>query len=195
MSAAEARAQATFTALLWALSHPGRVRELPQGPPALPGRPDTAAFAAIAECLLDLETSYFCPDVDLDRRLMLTGARPVSPQAAQYQFYPTLHDADLAVLRAAPAGSYLYPDDGATLVLGCKLGPARQGLRPFGAGRRLILSGPGIREQHELLIDGVPEALWPLRREGIRYPQGWDVFLVDGASVLGLPRTTAVEVR
>lgn len=174
MSAAEARAQATFTALLWAFSHPGRSRELP----------DADAFAAIAECLLDLETSFFCADTDLRRRLLLYGARPAAPEAAQYHFYPTLRQSQLELLRSAPAGSYLYPDDGATVVLGCELG----------SGQRLAWSGPGIHGREELSVGGVPAALWSLRDEALRYPRGWDVVLVYGTRIVGLPRTTAVEV-
>ena len=101
-----------------------------------------------------------------------------------YQFYPQLNAATLALLGDAPAGTYTYPDESATLLLGCTLG----------VGSRLRLRGPGIATFAELRIDGIPKAFWALREQVCRYPLGWDVLLVADNRVVGLPRTTQIEV-
>jgi alpha-D-ribose 1-methylphosphonate 5-triphosphate synthase subunit PhnH len=175
MSPADARQHATFTALMWALSYPGRVARLPAGPDAL---------AMIGETLVDLETGFFTPDADLAARLAHTGARRLPVASAPYQFYPRLGPSDLTLLTTAPVGSYADPDLGATVVIGCAIGQ----------GARLRLSGPGIASACEVRVDGLPNELWELRATMLRAPLGWDLFLVTEGSVLGLPRTTAVEV-
>lgn len=172
----EARTRGTFLALLWALSHPGRIQELP---PA-----DADGFLLIGQALLDLETSYYTPDPALAERLARTGARALEPDLAAYHFYPTLDAIPaLNLLEAASTGTMLYPDQAATLFIGCQLGQ----------GDRFTLSGPGIQAIEHVSIGGVPPALWRLRKQVSRYPLGWDVFLVDGPRVLGLPRTTVIE--
>jgi alpha-D-ribose 1-methylphosphonate 5-triphosphate synthase subunit PhnH len=176
MTDSEARNHATFQALMWALSHPGRAQILPGDA--------SRALVHIAAALLDLETSCFSPDPSLAREIGRTGARALPPSQAAYQFFPELRAADLDLLRHAPAGTYVAPDEAATLVLGCELG----------RGRRLRLRGPGIQREAELQVGGLPEPFWELRAAAIRYPLGWDVLLVSGGRVIGLPRTTVVEV-
>lgn len=176
MNTEETLAHKTFTALMWALSNPGQMQLLPEA--------GLVAFGAIADALVDLETSYYTPDTALEAHLARTGARERAPQSAMYQFYPVLQESDFEAINAAPIGTLTYPDESATLVIGCV----------FGRGVRLSLRGPGIRDRAELLVDGVPAAFWRLRSRIIRYPLGWDVFLVAGDQVVGLPRTTTVEV-
>jgi alpha-D-ribose 1-methylphosphonate 5-triphosphate synthase subunit PhnH len=176
MSPADARQHATFTALMWALSYPGRATRLPAAGPD--------ALALIGETLVDLETGFFTPDADLAARLARTGGHSLPAASAPYQFYPSLGLSELDLLAAAPVGSYADPDLGATLVIGCVLGQ----------GARLRLSGPGIAGDCEVLVGGLPADLWALRAATVRAPLGWDLFLVADSAVLGLPRTTAVEV-
>jgi alpha-D-ribose 1-methylphosphonate 5-triphosphate synthase subunit PhnH len=176
MSQSEARYHTTFQALMWALSHPGRPQRLPDK--------RMGALLAIGECLVDLETSFYTPSAELGRLLRHTGARELPAQAARYQFYPELTDADLVTLAGAPVGSYAAPDDSATLILGCAVG----------RGPWVRLSGPGINAATELRMGGLPTEFWSLRGDVIRYPLGWDVFLVAYDQVIGLPRTTQVQV-
>jgi alpha-D-ribose 1-methylphosphonate 5-triphosphate synthase subunit PhnH len=176
MSPAEARQHAAFTAMMWALSYPGRPQRLPAG--------GLAAFALIGATLVDLETGYYTPDPELAAALARTGGQAMPPGRAPYQLYPRLDEVGLAAIAAAPAGTYLDPDLGATLVIGCALdeGPA------------LSLAGPGIRRPLTIRVGGVPRGLWALR-SAATYPLGWDILLVAGDQLVGLPRTTAVEVR
>lgn len=193
---AETLARDAFTTLMWALSYPGRIYALPH-PPA-----DSAANTTFDSCLtigatlLDLETSYFTPHSALAGALARTGARHASAATAAYHFYPEpyyfhrelaeldLPAANLAYLETAAVGTLLYPDQAATLIVACELGH----------GAQLHLSGPGIQGINSLRVAGLPPAFWNLRRQQLQYPLGWDLFLVDGAQVVGLPRTTEIGV-
>ncbi|MEC8196995.1 MAG: phosphonate C-P lyase system protein PhnH, partial [Pseudomonadota bacterium] len=61
-------------------------------------------------------------------------------------------------------------------------------------GANLRLTGPGIETTLEVAVGSLPVGFWELRRQRIRYPMGFDLFLVDGDRVLGVPRSTQVEV-
>jgi alpha-D-ribose 1-methylphosphonate 5-triphosphate synthase subunit PhnH len=171
---AEAQSRETFLALMWALSYPGRVHHLPQ---------NTHNFTLIAETLLDLETSYFSHDESLQDMLAATGAHARPTGEAAYHFYQHVDDSTLTEIRQASVGTMLYPDTAATLVIGCTLG----------TGSEFVLSGPGVNGQQAIQINGLPDAFWELRETACKYPLGWDVFLVDGQQVIGLPRSTRME--
>jgi alpha-D-ribose 1-methylphosphonate 5-triphosphate synthase subunit PhnH len=183
MTPEETRAHAAFVALMGALSYPGRRRAL--------GVPPTDAFSAIADALIDLEVSYYSPDARLRAQLARTGARAAASQLARYHFYPTLTRADVAALRDASVGSHALPDDSATLIVGCDLSPR---VDDESLVTRLRLSGPGIPGAVDLLVGGIPGSFWSVRAQVIRYPLGWDVFLVSEGEVVGLPRTATVGV-
>jgi alpha-D-ribose 1-methylphosphonate 5-triphosphate synthase subunit PhnH len=172
--ATETRTNATFEALMWALSRPGTAQDLPGDDPAL-----------IAEALLDRECRVWCADPALAARIAATGAHPADPARADHLFLSGAgQDRALDILAAVAVGSDLYPDDGATVIL-----PAR-----FGTGPRLRLTGPGIETDSVVAVDGLPPGLWSLRAARCRYPMGFDLFLTCGAQVIGLPRSTLIEV-
>ncbi len=183
LTAAAARAHETFLALLWALSNPGQIQSLPDADDAL---------SSIGEALVDLETTFYSTDSALIARLARTGARQVSSRQARYQFYPVLRPDDLQIIETAPTGTQTYPDDSATIVIGCRFGRWLAGTDE----RRitLSLSGPGVNRASKLEVAGIPHAFWWLREGAIRYPLGWDLFLVSENQVVGIPRTTVVEV-
>lgn len=173
-TAAEAQSRETFLALMWALSYPGRVHKMPEG---------VRAFQLVAETLLDLETSYFTPDESLGGMLATTGAHARQATEAAYHFYEQVTDAALADIRQASVGTMLYPDTAATLVIGCTLN----------SGIAFVLSGPGVNGQQAVKIGGLPDKFWELRDTACKFPLGWDVFLVDGQQVIGLPRSIRME--
>lgn len=205
---AEHAARDTFLALMWALSYPGTLYELPQTATqtnAVATGDSTRPLLAIGRALLDLETSYYTPDAHLAAQLAHTSARALPPAAADYHFYPApagFTAADFAAdfstdVCAAKVGDFLYPDQSATLIVACTLG----------RGTRLRLQGPGIDPRAAaptLQVDGLPANFWELRDAALRYPLGWDLFLVDGQGVdgqgvdgqrvAGLPRTTTVTI-
>jgi alpha-D-ribose 1-methylphosphonate 5-triphosphate synthase subunit PhnH len=172
----EARDRETFLALMWALSYPGRIH-------ALPSAPQGDALAQIGAALLDLETSYFTTDAALADALARTGARALPPDEAAYHFYPTCDDAALEAIGQAKIGTMLRPDESATLIIGCA----------FASGSVFRWTGPGIQTEADVRLGGLPARFWSLRKRAVRYPLGWDVYLIDHARVMGLPRTTAVS--
>ncbi len=172
----EALSRETFLALMWALSYPGRIQVIRWAAHTH----DT--LLRIGAALLDLETSFFTPDAQLADELSRTGARALPPAEAAYHFYPTLDAAALDTLAQAKCGTMLRPDEGATLIIGCA----------FASGSILRCTGPGIDGTIEMRLGGIPARFWSIRARAIRFPLGWDVFLIDHGQITGLPRTTRV---
>ena len=168
----EARTNATFEALMWALSRPGSVQSLPE-----------SGMAGIAEALLDRECRVFCKDAALAGRVASFGAALVPVAMADHCFMSPEGARALDLLAQVQVGSALYPDAGTTVV-------ANAG---FGTGQRLRLTGPGIDTFTDIALSVAP-AFWSLRAELCRYPAGFDLFLICGAQVIGLPRSTTIEV-
>jgi alpha-D-ribose 1-methylphosphonate 5-triphosphate synthase subunit PhnH len=174
---AEARARESFLALMHALSFPGRPHDF--GHASLSG--DT--FALLGEALLDLETTFYTPDASLDDALSRTGARSADVAGADYLYFRALTDDAAASLALAKTGTLLRPDTSATLFIGCR----------FGGAQVWRWTGPGIDGAITVRLSGLPDAFWRQRERAVVYPLGWDVFLVDGHQVIGLPRSTRVE--
>ncbi|QRM32807.1 phosphonate C-P lyase system protein PhnH [Microvirga sp. VF16] len=173
-TADDSRTNATFEELMWALSRPGIVRTLPSN-----GR------AAIAESLLDRECSFaVSDDPNLEQALRQTSARAASLHDADYVFATIDSARKVSELSMLRVGTLSYPDEAATL-----FAPAR-----FGFGARLWLTGPGIKDSVTIAVDGIDPSFWQVRSHAIRYPLGWDVYLIDGDRAIGLPRSTKVEM-
>ncbi len=170
----EAKTHATFDAIMWAFAHPGRQQALRLEPPE-------TVFTAIAETLLDLETSAWTNQPELEQKLRVLGAKIKFLKDADYVFCSQTPVADL--LHVIKRGSPISPETAATLMLACT----------FGSGQRLRLTGAGIQNSLELEIDLPPE-FWQTREEIMAYPIGWDLLLTDGSSLVGFPRTTRIEV-
>jgi alpha-D-ribose 1-methylphosphonate 5-triphosphate synthase subunit PhnH len=171
-TAAEARNRETFLALMWAFSYPGRIYTLPAGDP----------LDSIATTLLDLETSFFTPDATLTTQLARTSARALPPETAAYHFYPDFNVDLFEHIQRASRGSMLFPDEAATLIVGCA----------FGMGTTLRLTGPGIAGEQTISAT-LPEAFWALRAQA-HFPMGWDIYLLDGTHLIGLPRSTHITI-
>ena len=170
-SLAETRANETFDALLWCMSRPGLTRRLPK-----------AGESPIIEALLDRECRVHSAVPGLMSEIMRTGAAISEIEDADHVFLGTLSAPD--VLKQVQTGNDLYPDHGATVI-------ARAA---FGQGQRLRMSGPGVDGTVEVSISGLPDGFWQTRSALIRYPIGFDVFLIDHEMLIGVPRSTSVEV-
>jgi alpha-D-ribose 1-methylphosphonate 5-triphosphate synthase subunit PhnH len=166
-------ANAGFDALMWALARPGIARTLPA-----PG------VAAIIASLIDRECTFHTTDQTLSAPLAATGARPVRLAEADYVFAGLGSPQEIAAMERLKSGNLLYPDDSATLVVPAQLG----------TGLRLQLSGPGVDGSVQITIGGIDRGFWSLREKLVRYPLGIDLYLVDAERVLGMPRSTKVEV-
>jgi alpha-D-ribose 1-methylphosphonate 5-triphosphate synthase subunit PhnH len=168
----EQRANATFDALIWALSRPGSSREMPE-----------AGLGAIVETLVDLECTVFADEPALLGLIAATGALVTDDVGnADHVFLSSLDGADASLVDQR-CGSALYPDEGATLVAGVR----------HGVGQRVRMSGPGVDGTLEINL-GISPSFWAMRAMLCAYPEGFDMLLVDGRSVIGIPRSTQVEV-
>ncbi len=170
--AAELRSNSTFEALMWALSRPGDVRTLPE-----PG------LTPLVEALVDIECAAFGDTVELRRLIGETRAevaeirrrrRPCSSRAASGR--PDAAQLPALRQRALPRrrrdGGHCRPDRAGTAVAA-----QRSGI-------------DGVRE----IALALPAEFWRLRDELCLYPEGFDLFVVDGTDVVGLPRSTQIEV-
>ncbi len=167
----EAQTNATYAALMWALSRPGKPRQLPA-----PGQ------AGIIETLIDRECAVYIDNEALISIAQRTGAEIVAPESADHLFLSTLPEE--ALMHSLRQGSDMYPEDGATLVIPATLQE----------GERLKLTGPGIDGTIGLSVGGISAAFWAARRMAMRYPMGFEIFLLDGDQIVGLPRSTEIEV-
>lgn len=167
--AEEIRDNHTFEALMWAMSRPGTVRQIPE-PGLLP----------VALALVDIETQVYCDDSALAETISRTGARHADADEAGYLF---MTGDPLPAIRAATPGSALYPDEGATIVIAASLTN----------GPQVRLTGPGI-ETHVEVSPDLPPSFWAERASRSAYPAGHDLIIVEGQRILALPRSTKVEV-
>lgn len=169
-SVLETRCNAAFKAVMWALSRPGVVRDLPE-----PG------MGQILEALIDRECAVHCADPMLADMAARRGAIAVAIEEADHVFVADIMEDLPGRLRR---GSDLYPEDGATLIAPAILGH----------GSRLRLSGPGVNGDLVIAVGGILAGFWQCRTRETRYPTGFEILLIDGVRLLGVPRTTMVEV-
>jgi alpha-D-ribose 1-methylphosphonate 5-triphosphate synthase subunit PhnH len=173
--------QATFRAVLEAMSRPGRVLAAGGGlaPPAPLGR----AAAAVLLSLADADTPLWLDaGAAVQAWLRFHCGAPIVADPAQAVF--ALAVGEPPALAALAQGSEEEPQRGATLVLQVTALTEGEGWR---------LTGPGIAEEHRLHVAGAPEgflAAWAANRAA--FPCGVDVVLCAGDRLAALPRTVTI---
>jgi len=182
--------QAAFRRILDAMSRPGRIVALDPVRTAPP--PFGPAMAAAALTLLDHETPVWLDAAAATpEAVAFLGFHcgcPLAPPAAA-AFALIADPPAMPALSVFAAGSELYPDRAATLVLEVA-GLAGEG----GEGARLTLAGPGIEHRSVLCVAGLPggfAAAWAANHA--RYPLGVDLLLACGDRLAGLPRSIRLE--
>lgn len=174
-------AQSCFRAVLEALSRPGRIQTLASGltPPA----PLHAATGAVLLTLVDAETPlHHDAGAEADAWLRFHCGCPMA-EARDAAF--VLAVAPPPALATLQAGTDEEPERGATLVIQVEALEAGTGWR---------LHGPGIEDEHRLLVRGLRSGFLADRatRRGL-FPRGVDVILCAGDRIAALPRTTVIE--
>ncbi|XUM22291.1 phosphonate C-P lyase system protein PhnH [Bradyrhizobium oligotrophicum S58] len=178
-------AQSTFRAVMEAMARPGRVRQVEVDV----GRPSSmmTGAAAIALTLFDHDTPIWLdaplagtPDVGAWLKFH-TGA-PIVADAALACFAVAADPEALPDLDSFALGSAEYPDRSTTLVLQV---PSLSG------GPAFKLRGPGIDGTTSFRATVAPADLFErLSINEKLFPRGVDVVLVDGSSIVAIPRTT-----
>lgn len=181
-TAQDLRDNAAFEALMWALARPGTVQTVAGG------------IESLIRALIDRECRVMTDDAALAATLAATGATEVAAGTADHAFCLS-PAAALSALAALPAGSALYPDAGATLVLAAQIAPGAEGAGPAaGPVQHLRLSGPGLEHPLSIEVAGLPEGFVALRNTRCAYPEGVEIVLVDGERLMAWPRSSRVEV-
>lgn len=171
-------AQASFRAVLEAMSRPGRVLRVTPPPEVPPGI--SPAAAAVLLTLVDAETVLRLEaGAEAEAWVRFHCGCRVAREGADFVLDPS---ADLLALEA---GSEEEPERGATLLIE---------VATLAEGEGWKLSGPGIRETHKLRVQGALAGFvetWARNRA--RFPRGVDVILCAGERVAALPRTVSIE--
>ncbi|MDB5789720.1 phosphonate C-P lyase system protein PhnH [Caballeronia mineralivorans] len=183
--------QGVFRALLDALSRPGKIVSIDAVLPGFEQDGGThvpmAAFAALL-ALADYSTPVLLQHEHRglgDALRFHTGA-PLTLDLARAVF-AYLHDAgSMPPLDAFSLGDPETPENGAMLFIR---------VDSLEHGTPMTWRGPGIRDKQTVHIAGVPASFWHERALlASEFPCGIDCYFVHGGSVIGLPRTTRVEV-
>jgi alpha-D-ribose 1-methylphosphonate 5-triphosphate synthase subunit PhnH len=181
--------QAVFRTALSAMSHPGRVIEMPEVS-GLP-RHGHGAAAVLLQALADSDCSiWLSPSLaGTDAAAWLrfhTGCHwAASPTVARF-LWVAEGDA-LPELVTLDAGTDEYPDQSATCVV-------EVGALDDPEALDLVLTGPGIATGQDVSVRGLPHdfvAQWDANHA--RFPRGVDLFLATPTHIAGLPRTTRVR--
>lgn len=182
-------AQAGFRVILAAMSEPGTVHNMPVS--VIAPAPLHPATAAVILTLADLETPVW---LDLEARhaagleqlhtyLRFHCSSPITAVPSEAAFAIVTNPV-LLRLQDFAQGSMEYPDQSTTLLV--QVGSLSQ-------GPQRLLSGPGIRGQRLLQVDGLGldfDAGWRISHAG--FPLGVDLILCCGNQIAALPRTTQI---
>ncbi len=165
-----------FRSCLEAMARPGR----PQPLRLLCGSP----LLAMASVLLYSKTRYCYQGDQQDFQLIeaMTGAQRAAADDCHYLFADA---PSLELLERANPGSLENPETSATCIF----------TFPGDDGTPVLLRGPGIKEHQTLHLPLARELVDHLIAMRPPFPLGIDLFLLDrDGFLLGLPRTTAIEV-
>jgi len=183
--------QTVFRTLLDALARPGTIGVIETRLPAADvsaARAGLAAFAALLT-LADYATPVWLaqPDAALAAALRFHAGAPLAQQAREAAFAYVHDAAALPPLEAFASGTPESPEQSATVFVR---------VDSLVGGAPLTLRGPGIETTCSIAPIGLPERFWRERAAlAPHFPCGIDFYLVCGASLIGLPRTTLVEMH
>ncbi len=181
------QSQQIFRQVLTALAEPGTRLTLP--PLAAPRGIHSAAYQ-VCLALLDADTPLWVSDTlaadGLISSLRFHCGCPITSQRHESAFALATPES-INGLTDFRQGTHEYPDRSTTLILQVEK------LHNDGPWH---LSGPGIDGSRQVGIDGL-SGHWPAWLEANRaaFPLGIDLLLTDGNSLMGLPRTTNVEME
>ncbi|MCA3280344.1 MAG: phosphonate C-P lyase system protein PhnH [Roseomonas sp.] len=174
-------AQASFRAILEAMSRPGRIQRIEARitPPA----PLCSAAGAALLSLADADTPLWLDAGDAAAEwLRFHCGAPIMADIGAARFVVACGAAPS--LDALDIGTDEDPQLGATLILQVAGLVAGEGWR---------LTGPGIQHEHRLRVIGAPDgfiAAWVRNR--VLFPRGIDALLCAGDSIAALPRSVMI---
>lgn len=191
--------QTVFRAALQALSHPGRPVDVTHDAEAPVQGHAAAAVLLLAlldpDCRLWLSPSLANSDAAHWLRFHCGCELVDEPARAQFAWVAACDE--LPALERFAQGSDTYPDQSTTCVLEVPSFVVSGETSDVGGWR---LRGPGIRGQAHLNVGGLTQeaaarliAQRSLNHEA--FPHGVDLFLATPHQIVGLPRTTRIELE
>ncbi|SFT83493.1 phosphonate C-P lyase system protein PhnH [Paraburkholderia aspalathi] len=181
--------QACFRVLLDALARPGTIGVIDVAVDQAAARQwPEAAFAALLT-IADYSTPIWLQEHDaaLAQALRFHTGAPLTGKFSGAVLGYVTNTATLSSLDALALGTPETPQASITLFIRVE---ALEG------GPLLTLSGPGIKSSLDIAPTGIPDRFWKQRKalEALA-PCGVDCYLVCGRKIVGLPRTTNVEIK
>jgi len=175
--------QQTFRAVLTALAEPLRAVAVPAAP--TPDGCESALWSMILT-LWDQDVSVWWPGADEDlwyNMLFHTRVqRAAGPDTADWLVLDAEDERTAEWLSSVRTGSDERPDQSASVIF--RVGSSRS---------PVVGSGPGLPHPAEILLP-LPAALVEcLQHNQARYPLGFDSYLVQPTSVMGIPRSTQLQ--
>jgi alpha-D-ribose 1-methylphosphonate 5-triphosphate synthase subunit PhnH len=176
--------QRNFRELLQAMARPAAPRIVPvlAAAPA----PILPATMAVLLTLCDADTALWLqqPNDAVASHLRFHAGVRLVQEPADADFALITEPSSMPALSQFAHGELRYPDRSASLILQV------DGFHD-NAGRRF--AGPGIRDEEQLAIDGLPAAFWQQRAAmSAQLPLGVDLIFICGERMVALPRTTRV---
>ncbi len=179
--------QRIFRAILLTMAQPGTVTVLGNWPNP-PKGPHPAA-AAVCLTLADMDTPMWVNSpapVDVTTYLRFHCGCPIIRSQEECTFGLILDGNELPDLERFNPGDIEYPDRSATLIIQ---------VSPIGIGSGVSLSGPGIRDNTLLHVDGLHPDFWQaMQQNSRRFPLGYDVILTTETEIVSLPRSIQVGI-
>ena len=183
--------QATFRAMLEALSRPGIPVEVPalgvEGPDVLP---PVVLTLLVSICDHDtpvwLEASLRASPLARWLAFHCSATTTVDPLHASFA---VLHGATTpsAMLDHFALGDVRYPERSTTVIFTCD---------DLTSGAPIALTGPGVEARLIICPSGLPGDFLKLAQANHEmFPRGVDILLVAGAEMVGLPRSTKLELE
>lgn len=180
--------QRSFRSILAAMAEPGSMQRC-DVPIEAPAGVSTAALVA-ALTLVDQETPVWMgggPSERVLRYLRFHTGCPLARDRCEAMFAILGPWSPAFAIEDFPAGDERYPDRSATLIIECQA---------LTGGPEVVWAGPGIRGCRRVTPIPPFADFWHcLRNNSARYPLGVDILLVAGDEIMGLPRSTRVEIQ
>ncbi|ARU59420.1 ribophosphonate triphosphate synthase subunit [Oleiphilus messinensis] len=185
-------AQSTFRRILKALSEPGTLLQMPHTPARTADMqqclPDAAYCLALT--LLDQDTQvwlsprYRHPDVIANLRFHCGCKIINTPGSADFAF---VHSSEVTSFSEFSRGTQAYPEKSTSVIFE---------MESLTAGLALQLSGPGIPTvRHHQVKPLQKNMLQQWYRNQADFPCGIDMYLTCGDKLLGIPRSTHVQLH
>lgn len=176
------RERHVFSLIMESFSRPGNWNRIECG---LSNQEDTLFL--IASSLFDSTCSIWSPNSDqtiLDHLSTLDCQRLQTSEQCDFFIVSDEHDFPLSELGKLSVGTLLEPHISPTLIINIRDTKAIQA----------HISGPGIQNEISISLPYVDHSFWSIRNDKCTYPLGWDILFYSTSQMMGIPRSTIINL-